>query len=204
MKNLFIIAFLSALSISIQAQTVYYPQVFFDKKLAQEMIGYGNSTITGVASTREKQNIPFTLGLGKMKTGKKHVAKQGTVVMLIPVTPYFEEFYKMRKKYENSKTSVYMSEEAFKYRIDTTTDEFGRFKFEKLKPGKYYIETILGFTATASYQKQTGRSDAYNAYGGYLYSTPIYSTFFYDYAASNRESKFVEIKQDGQVLEIDL
>ena len=203
MKKLLMIAFVSIAVLS-AAQTVYYPQVFFDKKLAQEMIGYGKSTIMGVASTREKQNVPFTLGMAKMKTGKKHIAQKGTVVMLIPVTPYFEEFYKMRRKYENSKTSVYMSEEAFKYRIDTTTDEFGRFKFEKIKPGKYYLETILGFTATASYKQQTGRSDAYNAYGGYLYSTPIYETFFYNYATSNRESKFVEIKEDGQVLEIDL
>jgi hypothetical protein len=74
--------------------------------------------------------------------------------MLFPVTPYFEEFYNMRKKYENKKTTVYMSEEAFKYRVEALTDNRGRFKFEKLKPGKYYLETIVNFTATASYQNR--------------------------------------------------
>jgi hypothetical protein len=108
--------------------------------------------------------------------------------MLFPVTPYFEEFYDMRKKYENKKTTVYMSEEAFKYRVEALTDNRGRFKFEKLKPGKYYLETIVNFTATASYQKQTGTSDAYNGYGNYLYSTPIYNTFFYGYDAANRKA----------------
>ena len=205
-KNLFLI--ILHISISIFAQqkkkNIYYPQAFFDKKLSKEMLGYGNSTIRGVASTREKQNVPFTLGLVKMKTGKKHVAREGTVVTLIPVTPYFEEFYKLRKSHENKNTAVYMSEEAFKYRIDTTTDENGRFQFEKMKPGKYYIETILDFTAQGSYRQQVGTEKGYNVYGSVVYSRPIYQTFFYDYETSSRESKFVEIKSDGQVIDIKL
>lgn len=71
------------------------------------MLAFGNSTIEGVAST--KQN---NWGI-KPLLGQKHYAPKGTVVMLFPVTPYFEEFYSMRKKYENKKTTVYMSEEAF-------------------------------------------------------------------------------------------
>ncbi|REC80482.1 hypothetical protein DRF60_01880 [Chryseobacterium elymi] len=181
------------------AQNTYYPQAFFDKKLAREMLSFGNSTIEGVASTKQKNNWGI-----KPLLGTKHYAPKGTVVMLFPVTPYFEEFYSMRRKYENKKTTVYMSEDAFKYRLEALTDDHGRFKFEKLKPGKYYLETIVNFTATASYQEQTGRSDAYNAYGGYLYSTPIYQTFFYGYSAANRESKFVEIKADGEIKEINL
>jgi hypothetical protein len=199
MKNaLVLMTMVSAFTFS-KAQNTYYPQAFFDKKLAQDMIGYGKSTLEGVASTKQKNNWGI-----KPLLAEKHYAPKGTVVMLFPVTPYFDEFYKMRKKYENKKTTVYMSEEAFKYRIEALTDDYGRFKFEKLKPGKYYLETIVNFTATASYQKQTGQSDAYNAYGGYLYSTPIYQTFFYGYSSGNRESKFVEIKQDGELKEINL
>lgn len=182
-----------------KAQNTYYPQAFFDKKMAREMLSFGNSTIEGVASTKQKNNWGI-----KPLLGQKHYAPKGTVVMLFPVTPYFEEFYNMRKKYENKKTTVYMSEDAFKYKLEALTDDYGRFKFEKLKPGKYYMETIVNFTATASYQQQTGTSDAYNGYGGYLYSTPIYQTFFYGYSAGNRESKFVEIKQDGELKEISL
>ncbi len=182
-----------------KAQNTYYPQAFFDKKMAREMLSFGNSTIEGVASTKQKNNWGI-----KPLLGQKHYAPKGTVVMLFPVTPYFEEFYNMRKKYENKKTTVYMSEDAFKYKLEALTDDYGRFKFEKLKPGKYYLETIVNFTATASYQQQTGTSDAYNGYGGYLYSTPIYQTFFYGYSAGNRESKFVEIKQDGELKEISL
>ncbi len=199
MKKLFTLFILMFGFMYLEAQNTYYPQAFFDKKLARDMLGFGNSTIEGVASTKQKNNWGI-----KPLLGEKHYAPKGTVVMLFPVTPYFQEFYDMRRKYENKKTTVYMSEEAFKYRVEALTDDHGRFKFEKLKPGKYYLETIVNFTATASYQKQTGTSDAYNGYGAYLYSTPIYSTFFYGYSAANRESKFVEIKQDGELKEIKL
>jgi hypothetical protein len=30
-----------------QAQNTYYPQAFFDKKLARDMLAFGNSTIEG-------------------------------------------------------------------------------------------------------------------------------------------------------------
>ncbi|WP_300688509.1 hypothetical protein [Chryseobacterium sp.] len=199
MKKLFILFILMIAFMHSKAQNTYYPQAFFDKKLARDMLGFGNSTIEGVASTKQKTSLGI-----KPLLGEKHYAKQGTVVMLFPVTPYFEEFYDMRRKYENKKTTVYMSEDAFKYRVEALTDDHGRFKFEKLKPGKYYLETIINFTASASYQKQIGTTDTYNGMGGYMYSAPIYNTFFYGYSAANRESKFVEIKQDGELKEIKL
>lgn len=199
MKKLFTLFILLFAFLHTQAQNTYYPQAFFDKKIARDMLAFGNSTIEGVASTKQKNNWGI-----KPLLGQKHYAPKGTVIMLFPVTPYFEEFYSMRKKYENKKTTVYMSEEAFKYRVEALTDDHGRFKFEKLKPGKYYLETIVNFTATGSYQQQTGATDTYNGLGNYLYSSPIYSTFFYGYDAANRESKFVEIKQDGELKEINL
>jgi len=199
MKKVSVLLLLIFTFIFTKAQNTYFPQVFFDKKIARDMLSFGNSTIEGVASTKQKNNWGI-----KPVFGTKHYAPKGTVVMLFPVTPYFEEFYNMRKKYENKKTTVYMSEEAFKYKIEALTDDHGRFKFEKLKPGKYYLETIVNFTATASYQEQTGRTDTYNGMGGYMYSSPIYQTFFYGYSAANRESKFVEIKQDGELKEINL
>ena len=182
----------------------YFPQVFFDKKQAESQLGAGKSTIEGVAFTREKRTIPFTIGAVKVKTGKKHMARPNTVVMLFPVTEYFTEFYNLRKKLESKTKQVLMSNEAFAVRREAYTDDYGRFRFENLKVGKYYLETIVDFTAVGSYKQQTGTSTAYNVYGTPLYSTPIYETFFYDYEAAHRESKFVEVKKDGQVIEIKL
>ena len=182
----------------------YFPQVFFDKKQAEAQLGAGKSTIEGVAFTREKRSIPLTMGAVKVKTGKKHMARPNTVVMLFSVTEYFTEFYNLRKKLESKTKQVLMSNEAFAVRREAYTDDYGRFRFENLKVGKYYLETIVDFTAVGSYKQQTGTSTAYNAYGTPLYSTPIYETFFYDYEAAHRESKFVEVKKDGQVIEIKL
>ena len=182
----------------------YFPQVFFDKKQAEAQLGAGKSTIEGVAFTTEKRTIPFTMGAVKVKTGKKHMARPNTVVMLFPVTEYFTEFYNLRKKLESKTKQVLMSNEAFAVRREAYTDDYGRFRFENLKVGKYYLETIVDFTAVGSYKQQTGTSTAYNVYGTPLYSTPIYETFFYDYEAAHRESKFVEVKKDGQVIEIKL
>ena len=198
-----IISFLCASDVFSQKDS-YFPQVFFDKKQAEAQLGTGKSTIEGVAFTREKRSIPLTMGAVKVKTGKKHMARPNTVVMLFPVTEYFTEFYNLRKKLESKTKQVLMSNEAFAVRREAYTDDYGRFRFENLKVGKYYLETIVDFTAVGSYKQQTGTSTAYNVYGTPLYSTPIYETFFYDYEAAHRESKFVEVKKDGQVIEIKL
>ena len=198
-----IISFLCVSDVFSQKDS-YFPQVFFDKKQAEAQLGAGKSTIEGVAFTREKRSIPLTMGAVKVKTGKKHMARPNTVVMLFPVTEYFTEFYNLRKKLESKTKQVLMSNEAFAVRREAYTDDYGRFRFENLKVGKYYLETIVDFTAVGSYKQQTGTSTAYNVYGTPLYSTPIYETFFYDYEAAHRESKFVEVKKDGQVIEIKL
>ena len=182
----------------------YFPQVFFDKKQAEAQLGTGKSTIEGVAFTREKRSIPLTMGAVKVKTGKKHMARPNTVVMLFPVTEYFTEFYNLRKKLESKTKQVLMSNEAFAVRREAYTDDYGRFRFENLKVAKYYLETIVDFTPVGSYKQQTGTSTAYNVYGTPRYSTPIYETFFYDYEAAHRESIFVEVKKDGQVIVIKL
>lgn len=197
-KQHFIILFLF-LGISSYAQNKLFPQSFFDKKLAEEMLGFGTSTIEGVASTKQKTVYGY-----KAPLAKKQYAPKGTVVTLFPLTPYFEEFLKLRRRKENKKNTVYLSEEAFKYRVEKTTDEYGRFSFIKMKPGKYYIECIVNFTAKGSYRQQTATNTAYNAYGQVLYSSPVYETFIYNYDAANRESKIVEIKSDGEMLEIKL
>lgn len=197
-KHHFFLLFLLS-GIFSNAQNKLFPQSFFDKKLAQEMLAIGTSNIEGVASTKQKTVYGY-----KAPLAKKQLAPEGTLVTLYPLTPYFEEFIKLRKQKENKKTSVYISDEAYKYRIETKTDAYGRFKFEKLKPGKYFIESILPYVGTYTYQQQTGTTTTYNGYGAAIASSPYYETFRSNYDASNRETKIVEIKSDGELLEIKL
>lgn len=195
---LFTIFFLS-FGIFSFAQNKIFPQSFFDKKQAEKMLALGKSTIEGVASTKQKTVYGY-----KAPLAKKQLASAGTLVTLYPLTTYFEEFIKLRKQKENKKTVVYISDEAYKFRLETTTDEHGRFKFEKLKPGKYFIESIVPFVATYTYQQQTGTTTTYNGYGAAIASSPYYETFRSNYDSSNRETQIVEIKSDGELLEIKL
>ncbi|NTE00373.1 hypothetical protein G6M26_30690 [Agrobacterium tumefaciens] len=188
--KLFFMLFLLTGFFSYAQNKTIFPESIFDKNLAKDMLALGTSTIEGVASTKQYSD------------SKKQFAPEGTLVTLYPLTPYFEEFLKLRRRKENKKTSVYISDEAYKYRLETKTDANGRFKLEKLKPGKYYIECIVPYTATYDYSQQTGTTTTYNGYGSAIASSPYYETFHSNYASSNRETKIVEIKEEGQLLEI--
>jgi hypothetical protein len=206
MKNVLTIVFISAfLLINAQRQEVM-PQVPFDENLTKDMLAYGNSTIEGIAIAREYTNANrWNNLLGVNAFGIKHIAPEGTVVVLFPVTSYFEEYYRLRSKYKKSKKYMaVLSQQAFKYRIETKTDKNGRFVFEKMKPGKYYIETVFGYVGKGVGSQQVGRTDYYNGFGNYTGSSPVYQSYYYNYNETKVESKFVEIRRDGELKEIRL
>ncbi|MDO4228707.1 MAG: hypothetical protein Q4C98_02740 [Capnocytophaga sp.] len=190
MKTLLLTLFLSVpLLLSAQKKEVL-PKTVFNAKEAQDKLAYGNSTIRGVAVAREKG---------------AHYAPPGTVVWLFPVTDYLKEYFKLRDKYKMSLNyRPVLSEEAFKHRIETKVGANGEFVFERMKPGEYYIETYFDYTATGSAKKQVGSTDYYNVYGGYLYSSPIYQNYKYNYTASSLEQTRVKIKKDGEVKRVKL
>lgn len=199
MKKIIIIFSILSTCLMAIAQKNLYPKGKFDKNISQEMLATGTSTIEGIASTKQYTD------------SKKFFAPEGTIVTLFPLTPYIEEFIKLRRRKENvnkkedrKKTYVYMSNEAFEYRLEAKTDANGGFKFDKLKPGKYYIECIIPFTAVYNYQEQTGVVNTYNQGGYVLSSTPNYETFQSTYGTSNREWKIVEIKKEGENLQADV
>jgi len=101
MKNLFVLISMTTGIFSAAQNNVIYPKTIFDKDLAQSMLAFGTSTITGVAATKQKN----TYGLNA-QANAKHYAPKGTVVTLFPFTPYFEEFYKLRRAKESRKNVI--------------------------------------------------------------------------------------------------
>ncbi|MFJ1378264.1 hypothetical protein ACILPE_06685 [Capnocytophaga canimorsus] len=186
----------------ILAQKQVFPKEKFDAKDAENKLAYGNSTIKGVAVTRE---YAHTRGI-KEFTGEKHLAPKGTVVMLFPVTDYFKAYYKLRNKYKESiKYVAAISAEAFSYRIETQVGDNGEFVFEKMKPGKYYIETTsFQYSGTAVGHREIGRTHYWNGLGHYKGYDPIYEKYNYNYTGVAVESAFVEIKKDGEIKKIKL
>lgn len=187
------------LGVALFAQESYYfPQVFFNTKEADSLLGRGTATIEGVAFTKPKGAFGQ-----KAPLAKKQYAPSGTVITLFPRTSYFETWYKLQKKYGDSRTSILMSSQAFSYRLEAKTDSYGRFRFINLRPGKYFMEAVIPYTEVKSYQQVTGYTDYYRG-GAYTGSSPIYSTFFYNYHSSNRETLFVEVDKEGQLVEVKL
>lgn len=181
----------------------------FNKEEAKEMLALGKSTINGVAVAREytEANIganPLNRLLRSDITGVKHVAPEGTVVMLFPMTPYFQEYLKMRERYKQSrKFTPVLSPEAFSYRLEAKVGKDGTFTFQQMRPGKYYLETSLNYVGTGVDYVEVGRTHYYNGYG-YMGSSPILQGFNYNYNDAKVESKIVTIKQDGTVENIKL
>lgn len=171
-----------------------YPDYPFDSVLAQKAIGYGNAKIEGVAFTKPKTKLGYNAPF------EKRIYGAGIVVTLFPVTPYFEQWYELRRKKADKKTVVYMSDQAFRYRIEAKTDNYGRFKFERMKPGKYFLQTFVDWYRPVSYKEYTGQQ-AVNAWGDV---TNYYQWKTYNENHSDRLEKFVEITQDGSVVQVTL
>jgi len=175
--------------------TIYLrPKAAFDIKAAKSALAKGKSTIKGVAFIRPNNNIGFNI-----KTGKKVFADR-IKVSLYPITPYFDEFLELKKK-ENPRKLKYafLSREAISYRLEALTNSSGEFTFPEMKPGRYYIEGVLNWTKSGTYQQYSG--SGYSSYGG---RADYYTSQSYVNHNSELLTKIVEIKEDGTVLEIKL
>lgn len=164
-----------------------FPTGNFDPALAKAGLTRGLATIRGRACSKFD-------GLRFDAAGAK--------VVLFPVTPYLEEWYDLREKKEGKKTSVYMSTEANQYRIEAYADNDGRFTFEGLKPGKYFIQIIHSFNQAKTARIYNGSDTWQN--GPIRTTTNYYYEQDYTVARSKRLERFVEIKEDGETKKITL
>ncbi|APQ16825.1 toxin-antitoxin system YwqK family antitoxin [Maribacter hydrothermalis] len=169
----------------------YFPQAFFDKNDTSSKLEEGKSTIKGVAFTRSGNDAGVKI--------VKHYGNN-TIVMLFPVTDYLIEWQKLvTKTGTKPNTNVVMDKEAFQYRIETLTDEYGNFTFTNIKPGKYFLQCDIDFVGVASDYARTG-----TIYYGLIASSPIYEKYFYNYNGRSRETLMVEIETDGQLKQVKL
>ncbi len=139
------------------------PQATFNAAEAKQLLGAGNARLTGVASFR------FKSGLFQKKKPQQY-PPVGSKVYLFPYTPYTEEVVKLYKRYtpkkmENSldtllaeaqlkaltgsglplilpKKRIEVDPFFSKIWLGAYTDANGRFTFENLKPGRYYLQSM--------------------------------------------------------------
>lgn len=166
-----------------------FPSTPFNEEETAKQMEEGTAVISGTAKIKKKGRIYFP--------GKKDQ------INLFPATAYIMEFAELKKKYNKGKKVATMSNEAFTYRIEgRTIDDQGNFEFRDLKPGKYYIVTWIDYDKQGSYKVHTGTETTYNMYGVALSSSPIYSTYTYNYSVEMEVSGVVEVKADGEKVSV--
>jgi hypothetical protein len=174
---------------------VFYPEVAFDSLQAKKMLAKGNATIKGVAYTKPKTKLGYSAPFAP-----RILANKMTVVLL-PVTPYVEEWYRLRKEKENIRKNrfVYLSKDAYKYRLEAITNSDGEFTFPDMLPGKYFLQGLLDYTYKGTYNAYTGTG--YNSYGG---QTDYYQQKQYSKDIQDRIEEFVEVKENGEIVKVKL
>lgn len=162
-----------------------YPSQTFDSLLAKKMLSPGNATIKGVIY--KKTNKMALVG------GKTY--GQNVTIELFPATPYLLEWHDLKEKKEDRHTKVYASQEAYKYRRYVISDSYGRFSFDNIRPGKYYLQASL--TTTKSYLRDVEVGS--NSYGTKYYQKERYSS-----SKKHFLEKFVEITAEKEIMEVVL
>ncbi|MCZ4223340.1 hypothetical protein [Pedobacter rhodius] len=175
-----------------EKSTPVFPTAVFDKMQAGNMLNSGTSVIKGVVAKKQKNLNNTFLGI---------------IVTLFPCTAYFNEWYDLQKK--NGKTLAMMSPEAYSYRVlAKASDEDGSFEFRNLKPGKYYLQTIVqqGKMEKRSREIGTSTTVGYNVHGQQVssFTEPIYEDFKLFYNTSDLVKKIVEITAEGQTIQVKL
>ncbi|NII81071.1 hypothetical protein H9N25_00690 [Pedobacter riviphilus] len=171
-----------------------FPSSPFNRDQADAMLNAGTAMLHGVVTKKKKNPDNTYLGI---------------VVILFPCTPYFDEWYELQKKNKKGKTFAMMSPDAYSYRILTkASDKDGRFEFRNLKPGRYYLQTMVRQGKMKEMWNQVGTSTSvgYNIYGQAVtsYSRPIYEDFKLFYETNDLVKNFVEITSEGQVVNVKL
>jgi len=167
-----------------QQTTIIYPDAVFDSVAAKKLMAYGNSTIKGVVYKK----------INKLSVGGKQYGSN-IVVTLFPVTPYLLDWYKLREKKEDKRTKVYIADHVARFRMEVVSDTYGRFVFNKIKPGKYFVHAFMTTFKNLTRDVEVGA----NSYGTKFYQKQQYSV-----AKGHRLEQFIEISKEGEVLEVVL
>jgi hypothetical protein len=176
----------------------------FDAAEANAMIKGGTATIQGQAWTRA--GLPS--GSGVFKGNKKQYAPKGTIVALIPITPYFKELYEFNLRNLQNRDNCGItkaSPEVEKATLVTDViDDKGNFVFKNLKPGEYWVLTT--FVAT-KYSNTTRTPDGYMVTvtgEGTAIATQTYDVKHWGNTGNFDSFKAVKVNKEGETVKLKL
>lgn len=189
----------------------------FNANEAKDMISKGNAKITGKAYTVD-ENKPRTI-IESLKSRDKIRAPKGSIVMLIPNTPYFKEWVdfnlSVQKKFPGTIVGRQVISGCAPYPLPLEVkeqslfteviDNKGSFSFQNLKAGEYYV--AVQFVATKYTHTTRTPNGSYNIT---IYSDGSGSAIEnmdvtqWGSPTNVMNTKLITIKKDGDEVKVDL
>ncbi|WP_345050141.1 hypothetical protein [Hymenobacter glaciei] len=204
MKTTFAFLF-CALSMSLCSHAQIFtpsPNNKLNKEEAVRMLTAGSSSITGQLFARDNQSA--IKGIAILNINKKQYAPAGTEVILIPYTAYFKEYLEESKKQRKRGKPLNLSGEALEcMRITKVGGSGGKYLFDKLKEGTYFLYTRFDYVHTATRTDVVGQTDHY-VNGSYQGSSDITNSYGVGMSGDALVEKLVTIDKDGEVKEVNL
>lgn len=182
----------------------------FDPNETMAMLSGGTSSIKGQASTRISEK--------RIIGNKTQFAPKGSLVTLIPNTPYFKEWIEFNLTIGKISRPVYfdgklvdgcsypLPPEVAKHQVVTDViDNKGNFVFQNLKPGEYLV--FIGFVAnkyTHTTRTPTGDYSITVGSDGSASATQIIDVKNWMSPANVINHQFVKINKEGETVSVKL
>lgn len=181
------------------------PKLPFDEAATKTALERGPTTISGVLYTRtasDGSDAPLLNG------GAKAIPAANQRVHLYPVTPYYDEFHALVKKYRlyrgKQKISLEPDIRMHELHYYAQTDGYGRFNFYGIKPGRYMIYADKKVNGSYNVNVATGQTltNLYTIYG--QMGATHYENQTRNWSAMAYAEKFIEVKPSDKLVEIDV
>lgn len=165
----------------------------------------GSATINGEVFAKDNPYKYSKIKIGLFNFNKKQFPPIGTEVVLVPNSPYFDNWLKENKKRgKKNKEPIPLDKNYAKCIVKTTiVDNKGHFEFKNLMPGNYWLTTEFNFTHTNSTTEIVGYRDNY-LNGMYIGSAPIEQIFRYNTKERAFATKLVEITKENEKIKVQL
>lgn len=192
----------------------FRPADAFDPQAAQRAMQPGTGRIRGVLFHQLNDDCRRTRGLLAIR---KRV-NAGIELSLFPATPHLVEYVELLEAHRYKATAalrnpfarpsggkrevLFYDARMLDYGLSAKTDEFGRYEFDNLRPGRYWVNADASLRCYYNERVQVGSSEvADNPYAPTHVDHYVTEQRYRDQGLNYR--LFIDVHADGEVVELD-
>lgn len=192
----------------------FRPASAFDPQAAQRAMQPGTGRVRGVLFHQLNDECRRTRGLLAIRKR----ADAGIELSLFPATPHLVEYVDLLEAHRYKATPalrnpfarapsgkrevLFYDGRMLDYGLSAKTDEFGRYEFGNLRPGRYWVNADASLRCYYNERVQVGSSEvADNPYAPTHVDHYVTEQRYWDQPLNYR--LFIDIRADGEVVELD-